>query len=203
MLQNRVCPRGNIIKTPARGAWMGNRGIVHNGKQEIVRPYRLMAWITCKLEFKGRKLPVMVHKRNTQLFFLDEATALSAGHRPCAECRRDDYNRFKELWIKGNPEYGFDKRTSIQQIDAVLHGQRLTDDNLKITYKEKLGSLPDGVFVLFKDHPHLLYKKQLYPWTPSGYEQPFIVNQAVKIPVLTPESTVNTIKMGYVPQITI
>jgi hypothetical protein len=182
---------------------MGNRGIIHNAKLQIVRPYRLLAWITCKLEFKGRKLPVMVDKRNTQLFFLDETTALSAGHRPCAECRREDYNRFKELWLKGNPQYGFDKKTSIQQIDAILHRQRLTDDHFKITYKEKASALPDGVFVLIKDHPHLLYKSQLYPWTPSGYEQPFIVDQATKMLVLTPESTVNTIKMGYVPQITI
>jgi methylphosphotriester-DNA--protein-cysteine methyltransferase len=102
-------------------------------------------------------------KRNTQLFFLDEATALSAGHRPCAECRREDYNRFKELWLKGNPEYGFDKKTSIQQIDTVLHRQRFTNNNSKIIYEEKLSSLPDGIFVLFNDHAHLLYKGQLYP----------------------------------------
>jgi hypothetical protein len=203
MLQNRVSPEGNIIKTPARGSWMGNRGIIHNGKQQIVRPYQIRAWIICRLEFKGRTLPVMVDKHNTQLFFLDEATALSAGHRPCAACRREDYNRFKELWLKGNPQYGFDKRTSIQQIDTVLQEQRIADDKSKITYKEKLNSLPDGVFVLFNDHPHLVYQRQLYSWTPSGYEQPFIANQAIKIPVLTPESTVSAIKMGYVPQIAI
>jgi hypothetical protein len=203
MLQNRVSPRGDIIKTQARGAWMGNRGVIHNVEQQIVRPYRLFAWITCKLEFKGRKLPLMDDKRNTQLFFLDEATALSAGHRPCAECRREDYNRFKELWLKGNPEYGFDKKTSIQQIDTVLHGQRLTGDNSKVIYEEKLSSLPDGIFVLFDDHPHLLNKRQLYPWTPSGYEQPLAVNPANKISVLTPKSTVNAIRMGYVPQMAV
>ncbi|HTJ10817.1 MAG TPA: hypothetical protein VL547_02270, partial [Dinghuibacter sp.] len=99
MLQNRVDPYGNIIFTPARGAWMGNRGLLHDAQQHIRRPFRLKAWIICVLQFKGRHRPVMAPGQYTELFFLDEATALSAGHRPCAECRREDFNRFKAAWI--------------------------------------------------------------------------------------------------------
>src|ERR1700760_1777025 len=105
MLQNRVDPEGNIIRTSARGSWMGNRGIIHDEQQNVLRAFKLKAWITCVLAFKGRKRPVMAPNRYTELFFLDEATAFSAGHRPCFECRRQDAGRFKSLWIKANPEY--------------------------------------------------------------------------------------------------
>ena len=121
MLQNRVDPFGNIIKTKARGAWMDNRGILHNEEQQIIRPFKLKAWITCKLEFKGRKRQVMSPNRYTELFFLDEATSFAAGHRPCFECRRNDYHHFKSLWIKGNPEYHFNEKTSVKAMDDILH----------------------------------------------------------------------------------
>src|ERR1700730_14192737 len=101
-LQNRVDPFGRLIRTTARGAWMGNRGLIHNEYQQIVRTFRLKAWITCRLEFKGWYRKVMSPNRYTELFFLDEATAFSAGHRPCAECRREDFNRFKAAWLQGN-----------------------------------------------------------------------------------------------------
>jgi hypothetical protein len=114
MLQNRVDPFGNLIKTRARGTWMGNRGVLHDDKQQLLRPFKLKAWLTCRLEFKGRKRQIMAPHRWTELFFLDEATAFAAGHRPCFECRRSDFNKFKSLWIKGNPEYNFDEKTPIQ-----------------------------------------------------------------------------------------
>src|ERR1700733_13647396 len=98
-LQNRVDPFGKLIRTPARGAMMGNRGgVLHNSEREIVRPYKSRRWITCLLEFKGRHRIVMSERRYTELFFLDEATAFAAGHRPCAECRRERFNAFKEAW---------------------------------------------------------------------------------------------------------
>src|ERR1700729_1628773 len=111
MLQNRVDPFGNIIKTAARGQWMGNRGVIHDHHQTLVRPFRLLAWITCVLEFKDRKRELMAPDRYTELFFLDEATSFAAGHRPCAECRTKAFNRFKTAWVGANPEYGFDLRT--------------------------------------------------------------------------------------------
>ena len=88
--RNRVTPSGKIVSAAGRGAWMGNRGRLHRG-HEIVRNHQSKAWITCLLEFKGRHAPQWAPNHYTQLFFLDEALALAAGHRPCAECRRADY----------------------------------------------------------------------------------------------------------------
>ena len=83
-LPNRVNPFGELFATPARGTLMGNRGgVIHNAAQQIVRQYRSRQWITCKLEFKGRRRKVMTPGLYTELFFLDEAVALAAGHRPC------------------------------------------------------------------------------------------------------------------------
>src|SRR4051812_48029475 len=98
-LQNRVNPSGELFRSPARGTLMGNRGgAIHNREQEIVRQYKSRSWIACQLEFKGRRREVMSPGRYTELFFLDEATALAAGHRPCAECRRERFNAFKSAW---------------------------------------------------------------------------------------------------------
>ncbi|HEY0652814.1 MAG TPA: hypothetical protein VGD65_06790, partial [Chryseosolibacter sp.] len=113
MLQNRVDPFGSIISTAARGTWMGNRGVIHNEQKQITRPFKHKAWITCVLEFKDRRRTVMSPGRWTELFFMDEATAFAAGHRPCFECRREDAKRFKECWLKGNPSHQFSMSTSI------------------------------------------------------------------------------------------
>jgi len=203
MLQNRVDPQGNIIKTPARGAWMGNRGLIHNDKQEIVRSYKLIPWITCLLQFKGWHREVMTPNRYTELFFLDEATAFSAGHRPCKECRRKDHLRFKKFWIKGNPEYGFNEKTLIGIIDAIIHAERITADKSKVTYEESLSKLPDGTFVLYEEKPYLLKGDKLYLWTPAGYEEGIDFPAVNKLAVLTPRSIVNTFSAGYIPQMAI
>jgi hypothetical protein len=201
MLQNRVDPFGNIIMTKARGAWMGNRGILHNDEQEVLRPYKLNAWITCKLEFKGRRREVMAPKRYTELFFLDEATSFAAGHRPCFECRRNDYNRFKTLWLKGNPQYNFDEKTTIKEIDDILHQERMDDNNTKVTYEENIDAIPNGTFVLIDNKPYLVFGKNIYLWTPFGYEKGMALPNAEKLTVLTPRSVVNTFRAGYLPQI--
>ncbi len=203
MLQNRVDPFGNIIKTKARGLWMGNRGLLHNEKQEILRPFRLKAWITCKLEFKGWYRVVMSPNKYTELFFMDEATAFAAGHRPCFECRRDDYNRFKSLWLKGNPEYGFTEKTSIQKIDDILHNQRMNAGKEKVTFESKVADLPNGTFVVFNEAPYLIADDLMYPWTPFGYGEGILLSKIGKIQVLTPKSTVSTFRAGYLPQIAI
>src|SRR5580765_1641770 len=119
-MQNRVDPSGNIINTTARGSWLGNRGQLHDDTKFIQRPFKLKAWLTCVLQFKERRRTVMSPGLYTELFFLDEASAFSAGHRPCAECRREDYNRFKAAWIKGNPSFGFNTKTTIGDIDEIL-----------------------------------------------------------------------------------
>ena len=201
MLQNRVDPSGKIISTPARGAWMGNRGVLHNERQAILRPFRLKAWITCVLEFKGRKRAIMAPNRWTELFFLDEATAFSAGHRPCFECRREDAMHFKSHWISGNPEYGFDQRTSINEIDAIIHAQRIDRQGEKVTYEAPLTGLPAGAFVVHAGQPHLLRDGLLFPWSPFGYGPGKAASTGVPLQVLTPRSIVATFRAGYVPQI--
>jgi hypothetical protein len=203
MLQNRVDPLGNIIKTPARGQWMGNRGVIHNDKKEILRPFKLKAWITCKLEFKNWKRQVMTPNRYTELFFLDEATAFGAGHRPCFECRRDDYNLFKSYWLKGNPEYGFNEKTSIQKIDEILHKERISSAKTKVTFEDETNNIPDGSFVLFDNDAFLILNGLMYLWSPFGYEKGVDVPQIPKLTVLTPRSIVNTFKAGYLPQMAI
>src|SRR6187402_976555 len=113
MLQNRVDPFGNIFATKTRGTWLGNRGQLHGAGKTILRPFKHKAWIICELRFKGRYREIMSPNLWTELFFLDEATAFAAGHRPCFECRRDDAKRFKQCWIEGNPAHGFTMKTSI------------------------------------------------------------------------------------------
>lgn len=203
MLQNRVDPFGNIIKTSARGAWMGNRGILHDEHKQLLRPFRLKAWIICVLQFKDRHREVMAPNRYTELFFFDEATAFAAGHRPCFECRRKDADLFKRFWIKGNPEYGFNERTPINEIDKILHKERIDHKREKVTYEDDANTLPDGTFILLNDKPYLLSNKMLYAWSPSGYEKDISILAVHKVTVLTPRSTVNAFKAGYMPQATI
>lgn len=199
MLQNRVDPKGEFIMTSARGAWMGNRGVIHKDKQ-IVKAFKHKAWIICALEFKGRKRSVMMPDRWTELFFLDEATAFAAGHRPCFECRKEDAQRFKSCWISGNPQYHFDRKTSINLIDEVIHRERIDDDKKKITHQRISSDLPDGTFILIQEDTYVLNKERLHRWTPLGYTDTIAVPNSL-LTVLTPLSIVNAFRAGYAPQI--
>ena len=197
--QNRVTPAGDIIATSARGSLMGNRGILHNEQQEIKRPFSHKAWIICVLNFKGRKRTIMSPHQYTELFFLDEPTALAAGHRPCFECQRERAIAFRDAWIAANPNLIRGEKIKISEIDAILHTERLTQEQLikdrrKKTFDAKLADLPNGVFVMWEKQPFLIWHDALYPWTPSGYENPIpkTINQTVK--VLTPPSTTNALK---------
>jgi hypothetical protein len=199
MRQNRVNPFGKIIAAPERGLWLGNRGVIHQN-EVIVRSFKLKAWITCVLEFKNRKFEIMAPGRWTQLFFMDEATALAAGHRPCGECRRADFVRFKTHWIAGNPAYEFNNKTKIGDIDAVIHKERIDKQHQKITFLALPKDLPDGVFVQFKNEPYLVLDNKCYHWTAAGYGNSIPLPSA-PVEVLTPKSVVNAIKAGYQPQI--
>ncbi|MBO9730221.1 MAG: hypothetical protein J7623_16395 [Chitinophaga sp.] len=203
MLQNRVDPYGRLIFTQARGAWMGNRGILHDEQQQVLRPFKLKAWITCVLEFKNRHRTVMAPHRYTELFFRDEATSFAAGHRPCYECRRADYNRFKTYWLKGNPEYDFDDRVSIQEIDKILHRERITPRLEKVTYIDTLLQLPDGCFIVYEQQPCLVYEQALYRWSPDGYTKKDCFPKDEQVQVLTPLSVVSAFRAGYNPQVII
>jgi hypothetical protein len=203
MLQNRVDPRGDLIKTAARGTWMGNRGVIHDEHQQIVRPFKLKAWLICLLQFKDRRRTVMTPDRYTELFFLDEATAFSGGHRPCAECRRKAFNRFKTFWIEANPEYGYNERTPIWKIDEILHKERINRSGVKITHSEDVKSLPNGTFILHGNQPFLYADGLFFRWTPEGYDDGITLTTTGKVDVLTPRSVVNTFRAGYKPQMSI
>jgi len=199
MLQNRVDPFGNLIRTPARGHWLGNRGLLHNENREIVRPFKLKAWITCVLSFKGRKRVVMSPGLYTELFFFDESTAFAAGHRPCFECRREDAIRFKKAWIHGNPTYGFTEKTPIGAIDEVMHSERVSPSGIKVTFTEELSALPDGCFIESNGDAYLLFGDLVYRWSPEGYEMG-VAGPAGPVTVLTPRSAVNAFRAGYMPE---
>jgi hypothetical protein len=195
-LQNRVTPFSELIATDARGTLMGNRGILHDERRQIRRPFVGTRWIICVLEFKNRHRAVMTPNRYTELFFLDEATALAAGHRPCAECQRPRYLEFREAWVAANR--GSARGTpSVTEIDAVLHTERLESGRAKRTYREQPTRLPSGVMVAGDEsRACLVLQDTLLPWTPSGYEAPQpLGSRAVR--VLTPRSIVRAITRGF------
>jgi hypothetical protein len=203
-LQNRINPFGQIIATSERGAWTGNRGIIHNDRKEIVKNYALKPWITCALEYKGMHRIVMTPKRWTELFFLDEATAFAAGHRPCGYCRHADFKRFKSLWLQCNgAQYNFSEKTKMSVIDEIIHQERLDENGEKRTYNSFLTTLPDGAFITFEDKnkSYLWYQENIYEWSFGGYTKFYNFEKNQEVNVLTPRSYVAVLKAGYVPQV--
>lgn len=186
--QNRVTPYGEIVAIPERGTLMGNRGVIHADDGSHRREWQVRRWIACRLEFKGRRRAVRQPRRWTELFFLDEATALAAGHRPCAECRREDYRRWQAAWP------GED--TGADAMDLVLHADRL-DGKAKRTYRARVTDLPDGVLVDVGGAPRLWAGGLLREWTPAGYGEPSQPHDHEPVTVLTPRATVATIARGY------
>lgn len=195
-LQNRVTPLGEIIATSARGTMMGNRGGMLHRKDKTLGVKRWVSkqWICCRLSFKGRWREVMGPDGYTEMFFLDEATALSAGHRPCYECRRQDAIYFADLW---GHVLGDGQRARMSEIDQVLHDERLTSEGVKATFKSTVGELPNGVMVLHAGEPHLIFANNLIHWTPGGYVENTRAYSATLVDVLTPRSIVEVIRAGY------
>jgi hypothetical protein len=198
-LQNRVDPFGNLFKTPSRGTIMGNRGGVLHANREIVRPYKSRRWSTCVLEFKDRHRIVMTERCYTELFFLDEATAFAAGHRPCAECRRERFNAFKEAWRRAR---GLDSLPLADEMDRELHPARI-DRREKVTYEARMDSLPDGCFVQFEGRPYLIWGDAMLLWTPEGYgrRESRPKGATATVTILTPEPIVACLHQGYRPAI--
>jgi hypothetical protein len=194
-LQNRVDPYGNLFRTPARGTIMGNRGgTLHNEKREIVRPYLNRRWIACVLQFKDRHREVMALRRYTELFFLDEAVAFAAGHRPCAECRRERFHAFRIAWGRG-------ALLRAPEMDLELHRARIDNGRRKVTYDAALESLPNGCFVSIEGGAWLAWNDELLLWTPAGYGQRVPRTAKARVTVLTPEPIVECFRRGYVPEI--
>ncbi len=196
-LQNRVTPAGEIVADPGRGLMMGNRGCLHGpGRQLGASRWRSKSWICCVLDWKGVQRDPMPPGRWTALFFLDEATALAAGHRPCAYCRRRDFLRFAQAWRAARH---LDSRPRAAQMDSILHGERVDGARRQVTYQMPAGELPDGVMIRAGGDIWLLLAGQLRPWSFQGYGSPAAAVPAGTVEVLTPRSTVAVIAAGYRP----
>ena len=197
--QNRVDPWSRLVANPARGLWMGNRGCLHDDTGRIVRAYQTARWIICVLDFRGRRRAIMQPGRYTELFFLDEATALAAGHRPCAECQRARYRLFLDFWAK---THQVSEPLRADNVDTALHAARWANGR-KLTYTANLGTLPDGAMVaaLDDDAPHLLWQGQLWRWDFAGYAPGIPWPAATQVRVLTPQPVVDMIAAGYPVQL--
>ncbi len=194
-LQNRVTPTGEIIATPHRGMFTGNRGIIHDPatKTLLKKRWSTPAWLTCVCEFRGRRREVMAQRSWTELFFLDEATAFAAGHRPCFFCRREDAERFRAAWEEGNGV----KDAHAPEIDAVLHRERLASGKRLHPLPTKLEKLPDGTLVQDGEESFLIVQGRALRWSPSGYTGAARALTDAKL--LTPPSTVRSFAAGIRP----
>ena len=164
-LRNRVTPRSELVAHPARGLVYGNRGCLHDDQGRIRRRYKGRRWISCRLEFRGwHRGPLMQPGKFTELFFLDEATAFAAGHRPCALCRREDYVRFGELWRALHPE-----QSGADAVDDQLHRERVGEDRAQRVHETASEDLAEGVFVLHEGEPWLVLRSAIRRWTAAGY----------------------------------
>ena len=197
-LQNRVTPTGAIVADPGRGLLMGNRGCLHDpdGRLGAAR-WRSKLWICCTLTWKDVRRDPMPPGRWTALFFLDETTALAAGHRPCAYCRRADFVAFAEGWRRAQ---GLAQRPRAAQIDARLHSERVDPRSRhQVTRPALVGELPDGVIIWRDGAAGLLLGACMLPWSFTGYEAPIGLSPATPVELLTPPATAAAIACGYRP----
>jgi hypothetical protein len=195
-LQNRVTPLGELIADPARGLVYGNRGCLHDAAGHIRRHHATRRWIACRLRFRGwRRGPLLQPGRFTELFFLDEATALAAGHRPCALCRRADYDGLVALWRELHPVHA-----GADAIDAQLHAERLqSGGRARRLHDEPLDALPDGAFVLRDGEPWLVRPDHLLRWTPAGYAQRVPRPEGGRAQAITPPSLLALLRADREP----
>jgi len=196
-LQNRVTPFGDIIATPHRGLFTGNRGIIHDPftRTLLRRRWSGKAWLICLCAFKGRRRRVMATRSWTELFFLDEATALAAGHRPCFYCRRIDAEAFAAAWAAGQ---GLALPPRAPDLDAVLHRERLAGGEHRLhDLPADAASLPDGTMVQAGGDSFLLVGGRVRPWSPAGYLPAEAIPRHARL--LTPPSTIGALHAGYRP----
>ena len=195
-LQNRVTPSGDIVADPHRGLFTGNRGIIHDPatKTLLRKRWSSPAWLTCVCEFRGRRRKVMGGRSWTELFFLDEATAFAAGHRPCFYCRRDDANRFRAAWEQGNGVAS----VLAPEIDAVLHRERLDRGSKRLhPLPMPMEGLPDGAMLQAGAESYLIAEGRALHWSFAGYRK---AETAIKDSMLlTPPSTLRAFAAGYRP----
>jgi hypothetical protein len=201
MLQNRVDPWGMLRTVPDRGSLMGNRGILHNEERSIVKPWAHKHWVTCLLAFNNIKRPSPFSTTNhySELFFVDEANAFSAGHRPCAFCQRMRSNEFKAAWLRANVDAPDRASYSLSKIDAVLHNERAQRGGGKLVFEESLSQLPVGTMFEWNGDAHLVTTNGNLPWSFAGYGAPVELDRESRVKVLTPASIVKAFQVGFVP----
>ncbi|GAK69795.1 hypothetical protein [Agrobacterium rubi] len=197
-LQNRVDPFGDIVDLPLRGLFTGNRGIIHDPdtKTLTTKRWTSKSWLVCTCDYKDVRRNVMATRSWTELFFFDEATALAAGHRPCFQCRREDADRFRAAWASGNET----SPPSAKTMDSVLHKERLQSRRKRLNMLlSPLEHLPDGAMIAAGGEAFLIVGGKPYHWGINGYQPaktlPFVDG------LLTPPSTLNTLRAGYVPRL--
>jgi hypothetical protein len=195
--RNRVSPLGDVIAVSGRGAWMGNRGRLHegDGRRDIVRGHHHKSWITCVLSFRDRRVAQWQPNRYTPLFFLDEAVAMAAGHRPCGECRHSAYIHYRTLWAEshsGTTPYA-------KQMDAQLHRERVGGSEHRAAWDE----LPDGVFVATHSGPAVVVGGHLAVWDQHDniYRDRLPRPTSGTATVITPPATTQILRAGYRAQI--
>ncbi|MBY0362303.1 MAG: hypothetical protein K2X45_10385 [Phreatobacter sp.] len=195
-LPNRVDPFGRIAAVPERGLFLGNRGGRFHGDDRTIgpRPWASRQWICCVLAFKGRRRAPLMGRGYTELFFLDEVTALAAGHRPCFECRRADATRFAAAWARAK---GLSKPPSAPEMDAVLHGERL-EGRGKRTWRAEAAGLPDGAMIAVGGQAFAVRGGKALPWSFGGYGMGSPLPSG-PVDVLTPPSIVDVLREGFAP----
>jgi hypothetical protein len=204
--RNRVTPQGEFVAIPLRGAWTGNRGVLHEGHQ-IVRAHASNLWITCALEFRGRRREQWLPRRWTHLYFHDEAVSFAAGHRPCAECRRADYRAYQRAWAAElitarSAAGGTESLPTAKEMNAQLHRERIVPGTHRRRWHEMpWADLPDGTFVLLDDSPAVVVGATVVPWTHQGYGTPVPRPRTGPATVITPPSSVAVLRAGYPVQI--
>lgn len=198
-LQNRVTPFGEIVAVAARGTLMGNRGCLHDDERRIVKTSARVAWVTCRLEWDGIRRTIMAPKNYTELFFLDEATALAAGHRPCGDCRAERLVDFERAWatgVEGRPG----EVALVRNIDPVMKRDRTERNGVQRRFTARAGGLPDGVMVQLPAEEgiaRLKWRGQYHKWSPNGYGHPTAVEEKLTVTVLTPACTTKVLAAGY------
>ena len=197
-LQNRVTPYSKLEQSDARGMFMGNRGCLHDDQRTVVRSRSsVQTWVCCRLEFNGRKRTLMSPGKYTELFFLDEATALAAGHRPCGECRRSDYNAFKAAWHRA---FGTTPSATDMNRGVFLEMRDRLGGTPPRT--SRFGDLPDGAIVeVTPGQPAIRLGDVVLPWSHHGYGPPRDISMDTPVGVLTPAATTKVLANGYVPEI--
>jgi hypothetical protein len=195
--RNRVTPEAELIAVSDRGRFMGNRGVLHDDSRVVVRQFQGNRWLICLTRFNGRWRALRTPGRLTELFFLDEATALAAGHRPCGQCRHAAYRTFRDAYRRAFPA----DPAGASAIDRRLHADRLTRQHAKRTYAAAATDLPDGTIIRHEGQAWLVLAGWLLAWSPGGYQGRRPMPGLGLVTVLTPRATVATLAAGYLPQL--